>query len=111
MLPQLPALGENWRDALAAHERAIVFCWAEWSTPDWMFAPILSSVMPDFADQFAFFKADLDAEDLVPFFVEMGVTTNPQLLLLDQGMRVTTSIGCMQPDQLRVLLRSWQDSF
>ena len=111
MLPQLPALDENWRDVLAAHERTIVFCWAAWSTPDFMFAPVLSSVMPDFTDQFAFFKADLDAENLMPFFVEMGVTTNPQLLLLKQGVRVATIIGYMQPDQLRILLQTWQDLF
>lgn len=65
--------------------------------------------MPDFTGQFVYFKADLDDENLVPFFTEVSVTTNPQLLLFKQGASVAANIGCVREDKLRELMKNRQE--
>ena len=106
MLPQFPALSANWREELARHDRALVFCWATWSPPDFAFAPVLARVVPDLK-KCAFFTADLDEGDLVPFFYEAGVLTNPHLVLWQNGTVVERSIGYTQEDKLRERFQSW----
>ena len=107
MLPQYPALDAHWQNTLQQQPRALVFCWAAWSPPGKMFAPVLARVLPEFEAQFAFFTADIDEEVLVPFYAEMEVMTTPQLVLLHQGVRVASSIGYTADDALRARLDLW----
>ncbi|BCM92782.1 hypothetical protein IAD21_04664 [Abditibacteriota bacterium] len=106
MLSQFPALHANWQEELAGNRRAIIFCWASWSPPDFMFSPVLARVVPDLKEC-AFFTADLDEGDLVPFLLEAEVMTNPHVLLWENGTVRERIIGFMKEENLRGLFAEW----
>lgn len=64
----------------------------------------LRRVIPDFADQIAFFRADADTEkDLV---LRLDVLAVPSLLIFASGTEVKALLGFHSADELRTQLRS-----
>ena len=105
--PDIPALGNDWREVLNRHERAVVFFWATWSPPDRMFAPVLKRVAPEFAGRLELFSADLDEKDKWELALFAGVMTNPQIVLFRSGEVDERMIGGLNTEQLRAFLEKW----
>lgn len=76
----------------------LVDFWAEWCGPCKMLAPILESVVDDYAGKIKIVKLNVDENpETAPKF---GIRGIPTLILFKNGEIVTTKVGALSKSQL-----------
>lgn len=85
-------------DVLQSSIPVLVDFWAEWCGPCKMLAPILESVVDDYADKVKIVKINVDENpETAPKF---GIRGIPTLILFKNGEVVTTKVGALSKSQL-----------
>ncbi len=89
-------------DVLQAPTPVLVDFWAEWCGPCKMLAPILESVVDDYAGKIKIVKLNVDDNpETAPKF---GIRGIPTLILFKNGEVVTTKVGALSKSQLTAFL-------
>ncbi len=85
-------------DVLNSSIPVLVDFWAEWCGPCKMLAPILESVVDDYAGKVKIVKINVDDNpETAPKF---GIRGIPTLILFKNGEVVTTKVGALSKPQL-----------
>ena len=85
-------------DVLSSSIPVLVDFWAEWCGPCKMLAPILESVVDDYAGKVKIVKINVDDNpETAPKF---GIRGIPTLILFKNGEVVTTKVGALSKPQL-----------
>ena len=85
-------------DVLKSSLPVLVDFWAEWCGPCKMLAPILESVVDDYAGKVKIVKLNVDENpETAPKF---GIRGIPTLILFKNGEVVTTKVGALSKPQL-----------
>lgn len=85
-------------DVLNSSTPVLVDFWAEWCGPCKMLAPILESVVDDYAGKVKIVKINVDDNpETAPKF---GIRGIPTLILFKNGQVVTTKVGALSKSQL-----------
>lgn len=85
-------------DVLNSSTPVLVDFWAEWCGPCKMLAPILESVVDDYAGKVKIVKINVDENpETAPKF---GIRGIPTLILFKNGEVATTKVGALSKSQL-----------
>lgn len=85
-------------DVLKSSIPVLVDFWAEWCGPCKMLAPILESVVDDYAGKVKIVKINVDENpETAPKF---GIRGIPTLILFKNGEVLTTKVGALSKSQL-----------
>lgn len=85
-------------DVLNASTPVLVDFWAEWCGPCKMLAPILESVVDDYAGKIKIVKINVDENpETAPKF---GIRGIPTLILFKNGKVSATKVGALSKSQL-----------
>lgn len=85
-------------EVLNSSTPVLVDFWAEWCGPCKMLAPILESVVDDYAAKVKIVKINVDENpETAPKF---GIRGIPTLILFKNGQVVTTKVGALSKSQL-----------
>ena len=85
-------------EVLNASIPVLVDFWAEWCGPCKMLAPILESVVDDYAGKVKIVKINVDENpETAPKF---GIRGIPTLILFKNGEVLTTKVGALSKSQL-----------
>lgn len=91
-------------EVLNASTPVLVDFWAEWCGPCKMLAPILESVVDDYAGKIKIVKLNVDDNpETAPKF---GIRGIPTLILFKNGQVLTTKVGALSKTQLVEFLDS-----
>lgn len=100
------SVGDNTFEAevLRSPIPVLVDFWAEWCGPCKMLAPILESVVDDYAGKIKIVKLNVDEHpETAPKF---GIRGIPTLILFKDGEVLTTKVGALSKSQLTDFLNS-----
>lgn len=89
-------------DVLRASTLVLVDFWAEWCGPCKMLAPVLESIVDDYAGKVKIVKLNVDDNpETAPKF---GIRGIPTLILFKDGQVAATKVGALSKAQLTTFL-------
>ena len=88
--------------AIESKKKVFVDCYADWCGPCKMLGPIIEEVSEENKD-YEFYKLNVD--DAESISMEYGIMSIPTLLVFDNGELTNKSVGFMNKEQVKDLLK------